>query len=141
MPGASDDILKQLHAPVCEDRPLKHGSMCRNSCMELARCCDAQLRRISHEFSLDLLPGHTIATPEYLFASIEDKEADRLRKLYGGNQDAASNAAAPAKPAAATATSAPAKGKTDKKDKSKPQPQPAAATQSNPQPQPAAASQ
>lgn len=75
-----------------------------------------QLRRLADEFTLDLLPGHTIGTPAHLFSRIDEKEAEQLRRRYAGTQA----------PAAAEPKKADKKG--DKKGKKGPASQPAAPT-------------
>jgi methionyl-tRNA synthetase len=66
MPATSASILSQLNAPA---------------------------RAVPDMFSIDLLPGHHIGTPEHLFKKIEEKMADVWRAQFAGNDTAA--AAAP----------------------------------------------
>jgi methionyl-tRNA synthetase len=81
MPSTSASILSQLNAPA---------------------------RSVPHVFSVDLLPGHHIGTPEHLFKKIEEKMANVWRAKFAGNNPA------PAAPAAneANATSGTSKRKT-----------------------------
>ncbi|KAH9959653.1 methionyl-tRNA synthetase [Russula dissimulans] len=67
MPSTSASILSQLNAPA---------------------------RSVPHEFSIDLLPGHQIGTPEHLFKKIEEKMAEVWRTKFAGNDPA--SAAVPA---------------------------------------------
>ncbi|KAF8322747.1 methionyl-tRNA synthetase [Clavulina sp. PMI_390] len=70
MPATSDEILRQLNAPA---------------------------RTVPTHLTNDLLAGHEIGTPEYLFKKIEEKNAEVWRVQFGGVQ---TNAAAPEKTAA-----------------------------------------
>ena len=63
MPATSASILLQLNAPA---------------------------RTVPDTFSIDLLPGHHIGTPEHLFKKIEEKMADIWRAQFAGNDPAAS---------------------------------------------------
>lgn len=58
MPGASEGILRQLNAAE---------------------------RIIPDEFAADILPGHKIGKPEYLFTRIDDKMEQVWKAKYGGN--------------------------------------------------------
>ncbi|CAM0135221.1 methionine--tRNA ligase mes1 [Umbelopsis sp. WA50703] len=58
MPGTSEGILRQLNAPE---------------------------RTIPDEFVSDILPGHKIGKPEYLFTRIDDKMEQVWKAKYGGN--------------------------------------------------------
>ena len=58
MPSTSVSILSQLNAPA---------------------------RSVPHLFSVDILPGHHIGTPEHLFKKIEEKKADEWRAEFAGN--------------------------------------------------------
>jgi methionyl-tRNA synthetase len=62
MPSKSASILSQLNAPA---------------------------RSVPHLFSVDILSGHHIGTPEYLFTKIEEKKADVWRAQFSGNDSAA----------------------------------------------------
>ena len=66
MPATSASILLQLNAPA---------------------------RTVPDTFSIDLLPGHHIGTPEHLFKKIEEKMADIWRAQFAGNDPAASASA------------------------------------------------
>jgi methionyl-tRNA synthetase len=57
MPATSASILLQLNAPA---------------------------RTVPDTFSIDLLPGHHIGTPEHLFKKIEEKMADAWRAQFAG---------------------------------------------------------
>ncbi|KAJ1920475.1 methionine--tRNA ligase mes1 [Mycoemilia scoparia] len=59
MPSTSSAIAKQLNAPE---------------------------RKITDTFELELLAGHVIGKPEYLFTRIDDKKETEWRKKYGGKQ-------------------------------------------------------
>jgi len=61
MPSTSASILSQLNAPA---------------------------RSVPDAFSIDLLPGHHIGTPEHLFKKIEEKMADVWRANFAGNDPA-----------------------------------------------------
>ena len=61
MPSTSASILSQLNAPA---------------------------RSVPHEFTIDLLPGHQIGTPEHLFKKIEEKMAEVWRAKFAGNDPA-----------------------------------------------------
>ncbi|KAG8980610.1 hypothetical protein FRB90_007596, partial [Tulasnella sp. 427] len=71
MPATSRQILEQINAPP---------------------------RTVPPVLSHDILEGHTLGTPGYLFSKIDDAKADEWRARFGGNQGTA--AAAPAKDAA-----------------------------------------
>jgi methionyl-tRNA synthetase len=58
MPGTSEGILRQLNAPE---------------------------RVIPDEFTVDILPGHKISKPEYLFTRIDEKMEKVWKDKYGGN--------------------------------------------------------
>lgn len=58
MPGTSEGILRQLNAPE---------------------------RVIPDEFTADILPGHKIGKPEYLFTRIDEKMEQVWKSTYGGN--------------------------------------------------------
>lgn len=58
MPSTSVSILSQLNAPA---------------------------RSVPDVFSIDLLPGHRIGTPEHLFKKIEEKMVDVWRAKFSGN--------------------------------------------------------
>jgi methionyl-tRNA synthetase len=58
MPGTSEIILRQLNAPE---------------------------RNIPDEFTDDILPGHKLSKPEYLFTRIDDKMEQVWKAKYGGN--------------------------------------------------------
>jgi methionyl-tRNA synthetase len=58
MPSTSASILSQLNAPA---------------------------RAVPDVLSIDLLPGHHIGTPEYLFTKIDEKKADLWRAEFAGN--------------------------------------------------------
>ena len=75
MPATSASILSQLNAPA---------------------------RTVPDTFSIDLLPGHHIGTPEHLFKKIEEKMADVWRAQFAGNDTAASIPVANETPAAST---------------------------------------
>lgn len=62
MPSTSTEILRQLNAP---ERAVP-----------------------SEGLALDILPGHTLGTPGYLFTKIEEKQAEVWRSKYGGSQAA-----------------------------------------------------
>ncbi|KAH9058339.1 methionyl-tRNA synthetase [Lactarius vividus] len=62
MPATSTSILSQLNAPA---------------------------RAVPDTFSIDLLPGHHIGTPEHLFKKIEEKMANVWRAQFAGNDPAA----------------------------------------------------
>jgi methionyl-tRNA synthetase len=62
MPVTSDSILTQLSAPP---------------------------RIVPEAFSIDILPGHQLGTPSYLFTKIDEKMADTWRSKFGGSQPAA----------------------------------------------------
>lgn len=59
MPSTSDEMLRQLNAPA---------------------------RTIPTQLSNDLLAGHEISTPDYLFKKIEEKNADVWRVRFSGVQ-------------------------------------------------------
>jgi methionyl-tRNA synthetase len=61
MPSTSASILSQLNAPA---------------------------RSVPHSFSIDILSGHHIGTPEHLFKKIEEKMADVWRAKFAGNDPA-----------------------------------------------------
>lgn len=84
IPSASASILRQLNLP------LRRLEQWRNE--EVATWWNAT----------DLVPGHCIGKPEYLFKMIEEKKAGFMRAKYGGTQAenaAVAAAAGGAKPA------------------------------------------
>lgn len=64
MPSTSEAILSQLNAPP---------------------------RTVSGALSNDILPGHTIGIPAYLFKKIDEKQADIWRARFGGNPETTTN--------------------------------------------------
>lgn len=50
----------------------------------IARQLDAPPRTIPDTFTVDVLPGHQIGTPEYLFRRIDDKMVEVWRAQFGG---------------------------------------------------------
>jgi methionyl-tRNA synthetase len=78
MPATSASILSQLNAPA---------------------------RAVPDIFSIDILPGHHIGTPEHLFKKIEEKMADVWRAQFAGNDPAAAAVPIKDETPAASATS------------------------------------
>jgi len=68
MPAISTEILKQLNAPA---------------------------RTVPDVLSNDILPGHVLGTPDYLFKKIEEKSADVWRPKFGGGATAITEDAVP----------------------------------------------
>lgn len=62
MPVTSDSILAQLNAPP---------------------------RAVPEAFSIDILAGHQLGKPTYLFTKIDEKMADAWRAKFGGSQPSA----------------------------------------------------
>lgn len=62
MPSTASEILKQLNAPP---------------------------RTVPRELSNDILGGHELGKPDYLFKKIEEKNADLWRMQFGGKQSGA----------------------------------------------------
>ena len=62
MPSTSTDILVQLNAPP---------------------------RTVPSELNNDILPGHVLGKPDYLFKKIDEKSADTWRSKFGGSRAAA----------------------------------------------------
>lgn len=87
MPATSASILSQLNAPA---------------------------RTVPDMFSIDLLPGHHIGTPEHLFKKIEEKMADVWRAQFAGKDPAAAAAPVANGTPAASATSKRKAGATKK---------------------------
>lgn len=83
MPSTASSILDQLNAPP---------------------------RKVPERFSIDILPGHCIGTPNHLFTPIDEKLAEVWRERFGGIKEsskgpatkAESNRAASKKKAAVT---------------------------------------
>ncbi|QRV89682.1 methionyl-tRNA synthetase [Ceratobasidium sp. AG-Ba] len=67
MPSTSESILRQLNAPA---------------------------RVIPSALSTDILAGHKLGAPEYLFTVIKESKADEWRKKFGGAQQAVDAAVA-----------------------------------------------
>lgn len=63
MPSTSEAVLAQLNAPA---------------------------RAVPEVFSIDILPGHQIGTPEHLFKKIDEKMVDVYRDKFAGNKPVAS---------------------------------------------------
>ncbi|KAL7276478.1 methionine--tRNA ligase mes1 [Rhizina undulata] len=58
--------------------------------ISITKQLNAPLRSIPDIFDVqDLLPGHVIGKPEYLFTRIDEKKEDEWRAKYGGKQEAA----------------------------------------------------
>ena len=94
MPSTSASILSQLNAPA---------------------------RAVPLSFSIDILPGHQIGRPEYLFKKIEEKMAEVWRAKFAGNSPtsvAPANETSKRKAAAAAKKSAqnPAEGRAREAD-------------------------
>lgn len=71
MPSTTNEILAQLNAPA---------------------------RTVPTQLSNDLLAGHTLGAPDYLFKKIEEKNADVWRVQFGGKQAGAAAVEVIAKP-------------------------------------------
>lgn len=59
MPSTSASVLRQLNAPA---------------------------RTVPEAFSIDILPGHTIGTPEHLFKPIKEEMAETWREKFAGTK-------------------------------------------------------
>lgn len=68
MPSTSSQMLEQLNAPA---------------------------RVVPEKLSNDLLAGHTLGKPDYLFKRIEEKQAEIWRKQFGGQKKEEAEVAAP----------------------------------------------
>jgi methionyl-tRNA synthetase len=92
MPSTSASILEQLNAPA---------------------------RTVPVVLGTDILAGHTIGKPDYLFKKIDEKAADAWRIQYGGSQaaDSAAGTATGSKPESSKKAK-----KAQKKAKADPQP-------------------
>ena len=70
-----------------------------------------QLRKIPDEFTLDILPGHTIGEVDHLFARVDEVKAQEFKVKYRGKQDGSGPTTASVTDAAAASKRKP-KGKT-----------------------------
>lgn len=89
MPSTSEAILKQLFAPVIflTFPPLFYLFFLFVSISKIIFFLFSffyQLRKISEEFTMDILPGHAIGTPTHLFSRIEEKDAEKQKEKYKG---------------------------------------------------------